>query len=221
MPSATVEDYVKAIYRLERDSPTGEATVARLSASLGVTKGTVTSMVARLREAKLAKAERYGGIRLTSKGRTLALDVVRRHRLIEVFLVKSLGFDWSEVHDEAERLEHAMSAKLLDRLDAFLGNPVVDPHGDPIPNAAGEVEARPGEPLASLGRGEKAEVLRVGDQDRAFLAFAARHGLRPGAKVTVIEVVPEAESIRVRAAGSAAVSMSLSAAARVSVARIG
>ena len=95
MPSATVEDYVKAIYALERESPTGEASVARLAASLGVTKGTVTSMVAKLREARLAKAERYCGIRLTEKGRTLALDVIRRHRLLEVFLVETLGFDWS------------------------------------------------------------------------------------------------------------------------------
>ena len=219
MPSATVEDYVKAIYALERESPTGEASVARLAASLGVTKGTVTSMVAKLREARLAKAERYGGIRLTEKGRTLALDVIRRHRLLEVFLVETLGFDWSEVHDEAERLEHAMSAKLLDRLDAFLGRPLVDPHGDPIPDAAGKVAASEGEPLSAFAAGTKGLVLRVSDLDAAFLAFAARHGLKPGAAVTVTEVSPEAQSITVRARGRAAVSMSLAAAAKVTVER--
>jgi DtxR family Mn-dependent transcriptional regulator len=219
MASATVEDYVKAIYALERESPTGEATVARLAASLGVTKGTVTSMVAKLREAKLAKAERYGGIRLTAKGSRLALDVIRRHRLLEVFLVETLGFDWSEVHDEAERLEHAMSAKLLDRLDAFLGRPLVDPHGDPIPDAAGKVADSIGEPLSSMPAGARATVLRVSDLDAAFLAFAARHGLKPGAGVTVIDLSPEAQSISVRAAGRTAVSMSLAAAARVTVGR--
>lgn len=219
MPSATVEDYVKAIYALERESPTGEATVARLAASLGVTKGTVTSMVAKLRDARLAKAERYGGIRLTEKGRTLALDVIRRHRLLEVFLVETLGFDWSEVHDEAERLEHAMSAKLLDRLDAFLGRPLVDPHGDPIPDAAGKVAAPEGEPLSALAAGTKGLVARVSDFDAAFLAFAARHGLKPGAAITVTEVSPEAQSITVRPRGRAAVSMSLAAAAKVTVAR--
>ena len=219
MPSATVEDYVKAIYALERESPTGEASVARLAASLGVTKGTVTSMVAKLREARLAKAERYGGIRLTEKGRTLALDVIRRHRLLEVFLVETLGFDWSEVHDEAERLEHAMSAKLLDRLDAFLGRPLVDPHGDPIPDAAGKVAASEGEPLSALAAGTKGLVLRVSDLDAAFLAFAARHGLKPGAAIAVTEVSPEAQSLTVRARGRAAVSMSLAAAAKVTVER--
>ncbi|MGA1018835.1 MAG: metal-dependent transcriptional regulator, partial [Phycisphaerales bacterium] len=120
MASSTVEDYVKAIYLLQQDAPTGEATVARLAATLGVTKGSVTAMVRKLRDARLANAKRYGGIALTPRGRTLAIDMIRRHRLIEVFLVETLGFDWSEVHEEAERLEHALSAKVLDRLDAFL-----------------------------------------------------------------------------------------------------
>lgn len=202
MATSTVEDYVKAIFMLQQESPTGEATVARLAAVLGVTKGSVTSMVRKLREAGLAEAQRYGGIRLTPTGRRLALDIIRRHRLIEVFLVDVLGFDWSEVHEEAERLEHAMSSTLLDRLDAFLGHPAIDPHGDPIPDARGRMRAGEGVPLTRLAAGEDGVITRVSDQEAGFLEFAGRHGLRPGTRVRVLEVVPEAESLCVRAEGA-------------------
>lgn len=219
MASSTVEDYVKSIYVLQGESPTGEATVARLAATLGVTKGSVTSMVRKLREAGLAEAERYGAIRLTARGRTLALDVIRRHRLIEVFLVEVLGFDWAEVHDEAERLEHAMSARVLDRLDAFLNHPSIDPHGDPIPDASGRIAPSEGRPLRGLSRGDRGVVARIGDQDPGFLDFAARHGLRPGARITVIDVVPEAESLSVKAHRGTAVSLSFNAAEKIVIAR--
>jgi DtxR family Mn-dependent transcriptional regulator len=216
MPSATVEDYVKAVYAVQRDTPTGEASVARLAAVLGVTKGSVTAMVRKLRDAGLVNAERYGGITLTAKGRTLAMDVVRRHRIIEVFLVEVLGFDWSEVHEEAERLEHAMSAKLLDRLDEHLGRPATDPHGDPIPDASGELRDPGGTPLAGFELGNRGVVARVSDQDPAFLDFAARHGLRPGARFTVVDRSPEAGAITVKVARKDPVTMGLDAAARIS-----
>lgn len=219
MASSTVEDYVKAIYHLQRDSASGEATVVRLSATLGVTKGSVTAMVRKLREAGLADAQRYGGIRLTAKGERVALDMIRRHRLIEVFLVDTLGLDWAEVHDEAERLEHAMSAKVLDRLDAFLGNPTNDPHGDPIPTAAGELVESAVVPLPELGKGEAGAVARVDEQDRDFLAFAAASGLRPGAAVRVVDRVEAAESMRVKAEGKATVSLSFRVARQVMVSR--
>lgn len=224
MASSTVEDYVKAVYALQRESPTGEATVVRLAAVLGVTKGTVTTMVRKLCEAGLADAERYGGIRLTERGARLALDVVRRHRLIEVFLVEVLKFDWSEVHDEAERLEHAVSAKFLDRLDAHLGHPAIDPHGDPIPDAQGRVVERAGVPLSEFVTGERGEIVRVSDADPAFLALMAKHGLRPGAGFVVAGRVPEAGTMSVRAAsgerggsaeGGAEVSLSIASAGRV------
>lgn len=215
MPSATVEDYTKAIYALQRESAAGEATVVRLAATLGVTKGTVTAMVKKLRGAGLANAERYGGITLTAKGTRLAVDVIRRHRLIEVFLVEVLRFDWSEVHDEAERLEHAMSPRLLDRLDEFLGRPAIDPHGDPIPDARGKIARLPEFPLRDFAKGEKGVVSRVSDQDPAFLEFAGRHGLRPGTRVSVVEVLPEAESIRVRPSGAKPVSLSFAAAGKI------
>ncbi len=217
MATSTVEDYVKAIYLLQQDAPTGEATVARLAATLGVTKGSVTAMVRKLRDAGLAEAERYAGISLTPKGRTLALDMIRRHRLIEVFLVEVLGFDWSEVHDEAERLEHAMSAKVLDRLDVYLEHPSIDPHGDPIPDADGRIAKSDCVPLSELKKGDKASVARVSDQEPGFLEFAARHGLRPGVRITLLDVIPEAESISVKAWRKEPVSLSFRAARKIAV----
>lgn len=217
MASSTVEDYIKAVYALQRDSPTREATVARLAATLGVTKGSVTAMVRKLREAKLVDAKRYGGITLTDTGQKLAIDIVRRHRLIEVFLVETLGFDWSEVHEEAERLEHALSAKVLERLDAFLDYPAIDPHGDPIPDATGQLDEGARTPLGALNAGQRATVARVSDQDPAFLEFAARHGLRPGVRIVIVDVSPEADAVRVRVATKQAVSLSLRAAQKIFV----
>lgn len=220
MPTSTVEDYVKAIYLLQEESPSNEATVAGLAGALAITKGSVTSMVRKLREAGLADAERYGGISLTRRGRAMAIDIIRRHRLVEVFLVETLGLDWSEVHEEAERLEHALSAKVLDRLDEFLGRPAIDPHGDPIPDAEGNLADEALTPLSELGKGERGEVARVSDQDPAFLEFAAKHGLRPGERVNVVDVTPEAESMGVRAGGKRrSVSLSLSVASKFLIAQ--
>jgi DtxR family Mn-dependent transcriptional regulator len=217
MISSTVEDYIKAIYTLQRESPTGDASVTKLAHLLGVTNGTVTAMGHKLKDAGFIRAEKYGGMKLTAKGCRLALDVIRRHRLIEVFLVDVLKFDWSEVHDEAERLEHAMSPKLMERLDAFLGHPSIDPHGDPIPDANGKVREVAAVALHTLAKGREAAVARINDQDPAFLAFAARHGLRPGAACVVIEQVPEAESVTIAVAGSLPVALSYRAANRVLV----
>jgi len=217
MATSTVEDYVKAIHLIQADAPDNQATVARIASTLGVTKGSVTAMVRKLRDAGLADAERYGGVALTARGRRLAIDMIRRHRLIEVFLVETLGLDWSEVHDEAERLEHAMSKKVLERLDAFLNHPAIDPHGDPIPDANGRMVEGDATPLSELPKGTRGTVARVVDQDPAFLAFAAEHGLRPGARVAVIEVVPEAESISVRPARRDPVSLSFNAAGKVHI----
>ncbi|MEO0511739.1 MAG: metal-dependent transcriptional regulator [Planctomycetota bacterium] len=215
MPSSTVEDYAKAISLLQEESPTGEATVARLAATLGVTKGSVTAMVRKLRDAGLARAPRYGGITLTARGQRLATDVVRRHRLLEVFLVEKLGLDWAEVHDEAERLEHAVSAKVLDRLDAFLGYPSSDPHGDPIPGADGQTEPEGGVPLSSFDAGEKGVISRVADQAAEFLAFAADKGFRPGVRFTVVDRVEPAGSMTVRPSRRSPVMLSLDAASKV------
>lgn len=215
MISATVEDYIKAIYALQRESPTGDAAVTRLAAALGVTNGTVTAMTHKLRDAGFVKAERYGGMRLTTKGSRLALDVIRRHRLIEVFLVDVLKFDWSEVHAEAERLEHALSPKIIERLDVFLGHPTIDPHGAPIPDAKGRLSEVAAVPVHALAQGAAATVARVDGRDPSFLGLAARHGLKPGATCRVLEQTPEAESVTVVVDGHVPLALSHRAARRV------
>ncbi|MEL6329555.1 MAG: metal-dependent transcriptional regulator [Planctomycetota bacterium] len=219
MPTETVENYLKAIYVAQRDADSGEASVAGLASALGVTKGTVTSMVRKLTETGLADSERYAGIRLTAEGQRLALDVIRRHRLIEVFLVQKLGFDWAEVHEEAERLEHAMSRKLLDRLDAYLGHPAIDPHGDPIPAADGTVAERGGVALSELRGGESATVVRLGDEDPTLLEFAARHGIVPGAPISMMSVNPGGGTVLIRTPDGESVALSCDVAQRITVRR--
>src|SRR5256885_130291 len=149
MPSPTVENYLKQIY-LEQQSaadPDELVPMGRLATAMGVVPGTATSMIKTLADSGLVSYEPRGGAKLTRGGEQLALHVLRRHRLVELFLVRTLGLDWSEVHDEAEELEHAISEKVLQRIDKLLGHPSVDPHGDPIPSAKGKVSE---ERLAAL-----------------------------------------------------------------------
>jgi DtxR family Mn-dependent transcriptional regulator len=201
MASETVENYLKALHTLSEESPTGEAGLARVAAVLGVTKGTATSMIKRLVSMKFAKAQRYGGITLTASGKAAALDVLRRHRLIETFLVQTLGFDWSEVHAEAERLEHAVSPRLLDRLDAFLGRPTADPHGDPIPDAKGRLPGGKASgkgkfhTLADCAKGSRVRISRIRNQSASFLKLLDAHGIRPGTQVTITTIDPVAGTL--------------------------
>src|SRR5262249_3249852 len=139
MPSLTVENYLKTIYQIVAQQGGGPAATGQIAAVLNVSPGTVTSMLKTLSESKLVTYMPYGGVRLTVAGTALALRVMRRHRLVEVFLSKTLDMTWDEVHEEAENLEHAVSDRLVDRIDARLGYPEVDPHGDPIPKADGSV----------------------------------------------------------------------------------
>jgi DtxR family Mn-dependent transcriptional regulator len=135
MPSLTVENYVKTIWQITNTQDGRAASTGQIATALGVAPGTVTSMLKTLDAARLATHRRYEGVALTRAGRMLALRVIRRHRLIELFLLRTLDMTWDEVHDEAEHLEHAVSDLLVDRIDAYLGHPEVDPHGDPIPRA--------------------------------------------------------------------------------------
>ncbi|MBI5866658.1 MAG: metal-dependent transcriptional regulator, partial [Planctomycetes bacterium] len=144
MPSETAEDYLKAVLSLGRESPTGEAAMSRIAAIVGVTTGTATTMIKKLAAARLVRYERFGGVKLTSTGERAALNVLRRHRLVETFLVETLKLDWSVVHAEAERLEHAVSPLVLEALDNFLDRPSVDPHGAPTPDAKGRTPTRRG-----------------------------------------------------------------------------
>lgn len=215
MASETVENYIKAIYVLCRESPSGEAGVVRLAQEVGVTKGTATSMIKRLAKSKLVKAPRYSGVTLTAMGKKIALDVLRRHRIIETFLVSTLNLDWADVHEEAERLEHALSPRTLDRLDEFLGRPSTDPHGDPIPSASGKVLELRGKALSAFARGAKVEIVQIMDQDRAFLKFVAQSGLKPQVCALVQDVSAQGDSITLRVTRGKSVTLSRSAASKI------
>lgn len=215
MPSETVENYLKALYTLSGEGGAGAASVTRLSAVLGVTPGTATAMLKKLATARLARYQRYGAATLTPKGERAALDVLRRHRIVEQFLVRVVGLDWSEVHEEAERLEHAVSRRLLDRLDQLLGSPRTDPHGDPIPDAEGRLIAGRGTPLSEAAPGTAARIVRVLDQSPEFLRFVERSALKPGQKVMVARVDAAAEALVLRNSRHEEIILSRIAAAKV------
>jgi DtxR family Mn-dependent transcriptional regulator len=196
-PSATaIEDYVKVIYGYTEWQPQ-RITTTVLAARLGLANSTVTEMVKKLVAQGLVSHEPYGAIELTEAGTTLALRMVRRHRLIETWLVTSLGYRWDEVHDEAEVLEHAMSDRLLDALDAQLGHPSRDPHGDPIPAADGSVTAPDARLLAELAPGTAAAVARISDRDPALLRHLDAEGIRVDTVIELVQLDPEGAVVTV------------------------
>lgn len=219
MPTSTVEDYLKAIW-LEEQRPRGAATerlvgMGQIAQALEVAPGTVTAMVKTLERSGLLLYEPYSGVRLSDEGRKAATHVVRRHRLIELFLVEKLGFDWSEVHEEAERLEHAMSDKLIDRLDEMLGYPRFDPHGDPIPDASGATQEVSWLRLSDCPAGASFTIARVSDQDEDFLRFVERHGLKPGARIEIQSRDIQADAITVVPEDRPAITIGSEAAAKL------
>lgn len=180
MPSLTIENYVKAIYQLDVRHENRPAQTGQLATALGVLPGTVTSMMKTLSDSGLAIYTPYEGVRLTEAGQTLALRVVRRHRLIELFLVQTLQLSWDEVHAEAENMEHAVSDLLVDRIDAFLGYPASDPHGDPIPRADGTFTAMTASRLDEWPTDQPFRIARVLDQSPQFLRYLGDVGLTLG-----------------------------------------
>jgi DtxR family Mn-dependent transcriptional regulator len=217
VPSSTVEDYLKCIVLEEERGGRPRVATGQVAAALSVTPGTATVMVKALAESGLVDYEAYEGVRLTPAGRQLALHVLRRHRLIELFLVRVLGFDWSEVHVEAERLEHAVSERVVERIDAMLGRPAVDPHGDPIPNAEGELASAHLPALDSLAAGAKARVARVADREPEFLKLVERLGLRPGARVKVVARDLAADALELDLGRGRRATLGLRAAAKIFV----
>ncbi len=183
MPSPAVQDYLKAIYELEErgQSPSTKA----LAEALGVTPASATNMVKRLDELELVTYEPYKGAGLTPAGELTALEVIRHHRLLELFLVETLGLSWDEVHEEAEILEHHISEELEARIAEMLGHPERDPHGDPIPAMDGTVVQGHEHPLAETAEGERVRLVRVTDQDPEVLRFLGTHGLYPGAELAI------------------------------------
>jgi DtxR family Mn-dependent transcriptional regulator len=215
--SLTVENYVKAIYLIAASGPPGSAVATgAIAAALGVSPGTVTGMLKTLSEADLATYAPYEGAQLTPSGQRLALTVLRRHRLIELFLAETLHLPWDEVHEEAENLEHAVSERLVDRIDDFLGRPTVDPHGDPIPAADGSLRDTGGAPLVLLPREGKFRIVRVVDQDPAFLRYLTECGLDLGTEGEVSENRPESGAV-VLTVGGRAIALGHDAAAKVLV----
>ena len=187
MPTSTVEDYVKQIYLEQQHVADALVPLGRLAAAMGVVPSTVTTMVKALDESELVLYEPRQGVRLTTAGEKLALHVLRRHRLVELFLVKVLNFDWSDVHEEAEELEHAISDRLLERIDEYLGRPGFDPHGDPIPTAAGKMSKRELRSLRQCPPPERVQIARITDQNPEFLKYVTARGLIPGSGLQVLE----------------------------------
>ncbi len=180
MPSLTVENYIKTIYQLVTSQGGGSAATGQLAAALGVSPGTVTSMLKTLGESGLVTYTPYEGVQLTPSGSKLALRVLRRHRLIELFLVQTLGLSWDEVHQEAEHMEHAVSDRLIDRIDEHLGFPASDPHGDPIPTSEGELRQADTLALVDCPLGQRFRLARVLDQSPEFLRYLTESGLTLG-----------------------------------------
>jgi DtxR family transcriptional regulator, Mn-dependent transcriptional regulator len=201
--TSTVENYLKRLYQEEHAS--GEmVSMGRLASVMGVVPGTATAMVKALADSGLVQYSPRAGVQLTTAGNQLALHVLRRHRLVELFLVRVVGLDWSEVHAEAEELEHVISDKLLERMDTLLGHPTADPHGDPIPTPTGDVAPSDNQSLATCTLDRAVEVTRVLDQEPPFLQFVDQCGLTPGTRWRVVERHAPAESVVVRRADAAA-----------------
>lgn len=184
----SVEDYLKAIYHLSGQG--GYAATGDIAEELEVAPPSVTGMVKRLSENGLIEHAPYRGVQLTKRGRSAALRMIRRHRILEVYLTQQLGYDWDSVHEEAERLEHAVSDELIERMAKALGDPRYDPHGAPIPTAAGDIEKTELVALADGRPGELLELAQVEDSDAARLRFLAELDLTPGALLTIIEHQP-------------------------------
>jgi DtxR family transcriptional regulator, Mn-dependent transcriptional regulator len=195
----SVEDYLKAIYQL---SPEGRAaSTSEIAHLLALSPPSVTGMVKRLSEHGLLEHVPYRGVQLTDEGRRAALRMVRRHRLIEAYLVEFLGYSWDTVHEEAERLEHAVSDTLVERMASALGNPAVDPHGDPIPAPDGSIQELSCTPLSDIPVGESVEIHRVHASQPDRLRYIASLGLVPGARVTVVDRQPFDDLVTIEVAG--------------------
>lgn len=218
MATPTIENYAKNIWKLSEQSPDGLVALGTLAQCLGVTAGTITTMLKTLDDAGLVDYQPRQGVRLTPAGRALALHVLRRHRILELYLVNRLHMDWAEVHDEAEILEHAVSDKVLAHMEAQLTDTTWDPHGSPIPNSDGLLEdPRNLTPLGDARPGQTLTIAKVRDQSPEFLDFLAQHGLKPGTTVTVQSVDPRSGILILQPGTLPPVTLSLAAAAGVDV----
>ena len=214
--SPAMEDYLKAIHQIAEESGGAPVQTQALSDRLAVSTASVTGMMKKLDQYGLVEHEPYRGVVLTPKGEAVALEVLRHHRLLELYLVEQLGMSWEDVHAEADRLEHVISEVLEDRIAAALDHPERDPHGDPIPARDGTVPSVPSQRLSDAAAGATIEILRVSDRDPRLLQYLAERGLTPGAAATVDDVDDLAGVITLTADG-ATCTLALGTAAEISV----
>ena len=216
MATIAVENYLKHVLLLSegRDElvPMGE-----LAGALAVVPGTVTTMIKSLADGGLVEHQPRHGVRLTADGRRVALNVLRKHRLVETFLVNVLKMDWSKVHAEAERLEHAISDDVLDRIDALLGHPQTDPHGDPIPSRQGKMSSQVYATLATCTADRAVRVVRITEQSPEFLQFAEQSGLQPGTSLRVTDRNLTAGLVTLKKTSGRSLALSVVAAGRILV----
>ena len=184
--SQSVEDYLKTIYKLEQETDENKGvSTSKLAEEMEVANASVTNMLKRLSKLKMVHYESYYGTRLTDAGEKIALEIIRHHRLLELYLKEILGYSWDEVHDEAEKLEHHISERFEDTIDELLNYPTVDPHGDPIPTKEGKMPQLRAKPLSTVPENQTFIITRVKDQDPELLRYLEKQGLIPGVKVEV------------------------------------
>src|SRR6266581_1982134 len=191
-----ISDCLKVIYAMQERGQ--KVTTSAVHEQLGVSDATVTMLFKDFAEAGWVEHMPYRGVRLTPLGERKAMEIIRHHRLLELYLARELGYSWDKVHDEADKLEHVISEEFEERLDALLGYPTVDPHGDPIPSKDGIVTTRKGLMLSQLSEGQSAQVLRVSDQDSEKLCYLGQLGLYPEVRVQLVERAPFGGPLRVR-----------------------
>lgn len=216
MATSTVENYLKHVLLLSEGAE-GLVSMGALAEALEVVPGTVTTMIKALADEGLVEHQPRHGVRLTATGRRMALSVLRKHRLVETFLVNVLKMDWSKVHVEAEQLEHAISDEVLDRLDALLGHPETDPHGDPIPTRHGKIASHVYATLATCLPDHPLRIVRVTEQSAEFLQYAEQNGLQPGALLRVADRNLTAGLVTLRRENGRTVALSVTAAGKILV----
>ena len=216
MATSTVENYLKHLLLLAEQTD-GLVSMGALASSLAVVPGTATTMIKALADEGLVDHRPRQGVRLTAEGRRMALNVLRKHRLVETFLVNVLKMDWSKVHAEAEQLEHAISDEVLDRLDALLGHPATDPHGDPIPSRQGKLDSQVYATLATCVVDKPLRIVRVTEQSAEFLQFAEQNGLQPGTILRVADRNLTAGLVTLRKPAGRPVALSVVAAGKILV----
>jgi DtxR family Mn-dependent transcriptional regulator len=197
MLSKSEEDYLKAIFQLSYTLGSDKIGTNQLAQQLDVAPASANNMLKRLKEKTLVDYQKYGKLTLTALGKASAIQLIRKHRLWETFLYQKLGFSWDEVHDAAEQLEHVRSEKLIERLDQFLGNPQFDPHGDPIPDACGNITPVKFKTLAEVKPGQNCRIIGVKDSSSVFLQYLTELGLALQSEIQVLNIIPFDNSLRI------------------------